>query len=591
MRDRPAGTQGFDGRRIFFAACAALLSLFVYVNALHNPFVYDDRRLIPENNSIHDLMNLRAIALRDVTRPMVNLSYAIDYAISGATPFGFHLTNLLLHALNVVLLFQLAWGLSEDWRNKSTREDASAIRPQAVAIFSALIFAVHPILTDAVGYIGGRTDVLCGTFLLLAFLCGRSYVKSTRKAWMLPAIAFWLAALATKEIAVMFPAILLCYDVLFSPDDSVGRRSRWKALYLPLLTFAVLGGVARVLLLALVERPGRSAIHWGYGAIEMDVVRRYLALMLFPRAQTVFHEVLPLSGILDPRIYLGIGCMAVILTIAWRLRRSDAITSFGLLWFLLLLMPSAALVMLNPREPMVERRVYVACAGLFLVIGSNLERLGRALGFVSRRLQLTYRAGFVMLVVWMCAHTVLRNHLWANPVELWLEATEKAPKHWLPRLLLGEALQDEGRCDSAVMQYRIGLSLEPDEPDTRLAYAKLGSCLAKLGRLDEAAAAFETLRKREPDSVYALAALGGVSVLADKPEEAKAYFQQAIGLDPQNIDVRQSLARLNEDILNNPSEALRLCREIEQLAPNTPGNDECISRSQSRLDATGTPGH
>jgi len=91
------------------AAAAVAAAVVVYLNALHNPFVYDDHHTVVENASIAHLGDLRAIVLHDVTRPLVNLSYAIDRRAWGTTPFGFHLTNVGLHALNVLLLFALAW--------------------------------------------------------------------------------------------------------------------------------------------------------------------------------------------------------------------------------------------------------------------------------------------------------------------------------------------------------------------------------------------------------------------------------------------------------------------------------------------------
>src|SRR5437763_3986226 len=91
------------------ASCAVvtLLAGAVYLNALHNPFVYDDHRMIVENMSIHSLQNIKAIVMHDVSRPLVNLSYAVDYANWGGAPLGFHLTTVLLHMLNVLLLFHI----------------------------------------------------------------------------------------------------------------------------------------------------------------------------------------------------------------------------------------------------------------------------------------------------------------------------------------------------------------------------------------------------------------------------------------------------------------------------------------------------
>src|SRR4029077_13055883 len=139
---------------------------------LGNPFVYDDHRLVLENGSLAHLADLRGIVLHDLTRPLTNLSYALDFAVWGTRPFGFHLTNVLLHLLNVVLLFRVALGMA----------DPSG-RPTVVAAVAATLFAVHPMLTESVGYVSSRSEILCAAFFLPAFLCGRQWLGGLGARW------------------------------------------------------------------------------------------------------------------------------------------------------------------------------------------------------------------------------------------------------------------------------------------------------------------------------------------------------------------------------------------------------------------------
>ena len=122
-------------------------------------------------------------------------------------------------------------------------------------------------------------------------------------------------------------------------------------------------------------------------------------------------------------------------------------------------------------------------------------------------------------------------------------------------------------------------------PQEKFGYMKLGLCLAEMGRLDEAAAAFEALHRLDPASAVASVGLGAVAMLAGDGDRARRYFLETIQHDPRNIAARQSLAVLEETVAANPTEALRRCEEIQQLAPETPGNDECIRRNRSRLGA------
>src|SRR5258706_4043565 len=168
-----------------FVRCGALAILagFVYVNALHNPFVYDDYHTVQANRSIQSVSNIRAIVLYDVKRPIVNFSYAVDRALWGTEPLGFHVTNVLFHMLNVLLLFRLA--------SQLTRSDVAADA-------GAALFAVHPMMTEAVGYVSGRSEVLCATLMLLALSCGRRWIRGDGARWAAITAGLWLAATATK---------------------------------------------------------------------------------------------------------------------------------------------------------------------------------------------------------------------------------------------------------------------------------------------------------------------------------------------------------------------------------------------------------
>ncbi|HMC23148.1 MAG TPA: tetratricopeptide repeat protein, partial [Thermoanaerobaculia bacterium] len=266
----------------------------------------------------------------------------------------------------------------------------------------------------------------------------------------------------------------------------------------------------------------------------------------------------------------------------WRLRRIDGLASFGILWFLLLLLPASALVALGHGEAMTEHRVYLASCGLFLAIGAGISHVWVRVTRLSASGRLFARAVLAIGVVTLCALTVSRNVVWASPVTLWREAVDRAPDHWRPRLLLGEALQDNGRREEAVEQYKAALRIRPSEPS---AYMKLGLCFAEMGRLQEAAAAFQRLRDLDPRSAGASTGLGAVAMLQGQPDRARQYFLEAIERDPRNVSARRSLAILDEIEPANPEEALRLCQEIQQIAPQTPGNDDCIRRNQARVNA------
>ena len=478
-------------------ACAAAVGLagLVYLNALRNPFVYDDYHTIVTNTSLSRLTNLRAIVLHDVTRPLVNFSYALDRGLWGEQPFGFHVTSVLLHMLNVALLFGLARRLAG---------------PLA-AFAAAALLAVHPMMTEAVGYVSGRSEVLCATFFLLALMAGRRWLRGDGARWRGATLALWLAALATKEIGAMFPAVLLAFDLLVVRPEPAERRRRLRSVHLPLIGTAVAAGLVRVAILTRVESPGEAGVHWSYVLIAAEAVRRYVGLLINPTGQAIFHEVARIDRLFEWRAAVALLAVAAMIALAWALRRRGRVASFGILWFLLLLVPSAALTVLNQGEPMAEHRVYLAAVGLFLAAGDGLARLD---GWAIRAGQRMRALGPVVLgliIVSFGAETIVRNAVWRNPVTLWRESVDLAPTHYRPRLLLGEALQDAGRRDEAAEEYRTAIRLRPSEVS---GYLKLGALLAVMGQFPEARQQLLTVTSMDPQNAQAREAL----VILDRVE-------------------------------------------------------------------------
>jgi len=558
------------------AVSLAILGGLVYLNSLANPFVYDDHRLILENDSLSSLTNWRYLILHDVARPLVNVSYAIDYAIwGGANPVGFHLTNVLVHMTNIVLLLQFARGLR--WQRRAEGSPSELV----VGVVAALLFAVHPALTQAVGYVSSRSDLLSATFVLAALLAARRALGGGQWPWTAAAALAWACGLVSKETAVMFPLVLLAFDRLALVDQP-GRTTRLVYLHLPLFGVAAISAAARIGLLALVEDPSATTLHSNLMLVELDVFRRYLFLLVWPSSQTIFHAVPPISSVFEPLALQAFAVAVAYGAAVWWASKLDRIAAFGLLWFVLLLLPSAALVVLDRGEPMAEHRMYLASAGVFLAAGRGAGWLGLWLGRVRPRALVLARVIGFLIVGWLAVRAEFRNLTWSRPIGLWLEAAELAPGQWVPRMGLAEALHQAGRHREAIASYRAVVALRPEE---LLAHSRLGQCLLENGQRDEAVAVFERLRRLDPNGTAASAGLGLAAMMAGDLPRAQGYFEETLARDPGSVPLRQSLASIAEP--SNPQQALRLCEEIRQLAPGTPGNDECIRRNRLRLGGTG----
>jgi protein O-mannosyl-transferase len=566
-------------RDALLCTIAAILGGVVYLNALRNPFVYDDYRTIVENGSIRTLSDLRAIVGHDVTRPIANFSFAIDRAIWGPTPFGFHLTSVLLHVLNVVLLFAIARRLAADRAGSGPSTAAAA--PGYVAFLAAALFAVHPLMTEAVGYISGRSEVLCGTFFFLAFLCGRRWMRGGGWRWWVCTLALWGAGILTREVAAVLPLLLFCYDwVILDDDAKPARRHRWWVLHAPLMAVALVGAAIRIAVFVRVEHHGAIAIHWTAIFDQAIVVWQYVRFLVDPSGQSIYHAPRPVSTIWDVRGLLALGALAAAVAAAFLARRAARLPRFGIIWFVVVLVPSSLLALLGKGDAMAEHRAYLASCGLFLgagaVVGWTLERLSTA----SR---LTHGLAYATIVVGLLSlagRTVIRNFVWGDPVALWLEATTLAPDDPLPHTVLAEELDQSGRVEEASVEYRTALRLKPEDP---LAYLKLGVCLAVLHRFDEATETFERLRAIAPDSTVISTGLGAVALMSGRPEEARAEFMKTLTREPRDVMARQWLAILEEEAANDPAATLQRCEEIQAVTPNLSSTDDCIRRNRARL--------
>lgn len=522
----PASPQS-PGRPCWLVGLAvAALAVAAHATTLRNPFVYDDFRVVVENRSLVPPLNVAALLWHDASRPVVNLTYALDRALWGPGPWGFHLTNLVLHVLNVVLFWMVARDLGRHVR-----------RSAVVAGVAASLLAVHPLLTQAVGYVSSRPEVLCTAFLLGALIAGRRAAHVLDR-WGLLAIGAWLVAVGSKEVGLVFPLLLLLAD-RWTGDDGPAR-GRFLRLHVPLLLASTALVALRLVIFAGLEHAEPLVASWPLALVELDVFRRYATMLLAPGEQAVFHAVAPVEHILSSRALGGLALLTASLAGAWAWRRRHPAASVGLVWFPVALLPSAILVVLDRGEPMAEHRVYLASLGWFLAAGVLCEAWDRWLSAtpVARR---TWRIGAVVLLSILAGRTTIRHLTWHDPVVLWTEASLAAPDHWLPYVPLGESLHRAGRHHEAAAAF--GMALQRKAPDTTLP-RKLGVCLLESGYPEAAAAAFAQSAARHPTSWEAPAGLAMASLARGDLTGAQQHLESARRQSPTELTTIDALAAL-----------------------------------------------
>lgn len=581
MRRRQQQERGTRAKapRLLAPAIAALLACLVYLNALDNPFVYDDRDTVVANPSLVDPSNVGFVLAHSPFRPILNLSYALDRWSWGLRPIGYHLTNVGLHALAVVLLHGFLVRALED-AHKTTEAaglDAAAERSVAWAAFTgASIFAVHPLMTEAVGYVSGRSEVLCAVWFLAAMLLGRRAMITGNAAAATGAAASGILALATKETAVALPVVLVAYDWLLRPGTHEARRRRWL-VFAPIFALVVAAALYRVFAF------DRAPSAFGLGSPFLNfltqaiVVWRYLGLLVWPVGQSIMHEVHRVSSVLDPLAWCGVGGLLLAAFAAFRVRVSAPLVPFGIVWFFAVLAPSSSVIAL--REGMAEHRVYLAVAGLLIALSTVQFRPLEGARRPGPSVRVGYKVAGVLVLLVLSALTLRRNEVWASPASLWTEAVSRASGMWEPRYALGDALREAGNCAAAVAEYRQVVAMRPAHRD---AHTNLGICLGQTGQLEEAEGAFRRALEIDPGFARGFTNLGALALVAGDPARARDFYLEAIRKDSQNVLARMQLARLYEQTFEDYHAAARMCGEVRALAPATPGVVDCVERNRRR---------
>lgn len=288
----------------------------------------------------------------------------------------------------------------------------------------------------------------------------------------------------------MFPFLLLAYDRLLLRSVPDPPRRLWR-LHLPLVSLVVLAGVARAGMFLWVEQASRRGAVERMGAyllVQLEVVWRYLALLVAPVSLSIFHDV----G-LSPRASLvGGAALLVLIVLAFLVRRRAPLVALGVAWFLLLLVPSSSIIPLQ--YAMAEHRMYLASAGVFMAVAWGFAWLLTAVRGGARWRGVVLVAALVAAVALLASLTVARNSVWTDKIALWRDAATKFPR-WQTLMSLGDALGERGRCDEAIPAYRAAIARAPRR---LLPYEKLRVCLATQGRITEAREIQRTLAGMDP---------------------------------------------------------------------------------------------
>jgi tetratricopeptide (TPR) repeat protein len=551
--EKAAAAPQKPGTRWWIYAAAGAVALYlafqVYAPALSGPFVFDDT-FQPYHTP--DFPNALHFWIRGV-RPLLMFSYWINYRFSQA-PFGFHAVNILIHLLNSFLVFFIV-------RKLARRESPDWIP----AAFAAAVFLLHPIQTEAVSYIAGRSECLSVFFFLAAFAVFL-YRRASEVSWptSIAVLLLFGAAALTKEHTLVLPALLLLTDYYWNPGFSFsGMRRNWR-LYVP-IALAAAGGlvyVAKVLTQAATAGFGLTGLTWyQYFFTECRAFFVYLRLLVFPAGQNLDWEYPISRNILDHGAIFGLAAILALAGAAIYFRRRHPLASYGFLVYLLLMAPTSSFVPI--KDPVAERRLYLPMIGILLVAIAALARMR-----VDRRKLAAALCGIVAV---LAIATYRRNEVWASDVAIWEDAARKSPGKQRVHFQLAHTYYTDGRCADAIAQYAEAARLEqPDygllvdwglaydctnEPDLAVAklreaaalepqahvYTQIAMVYAKRSRWQEALEALAQAERLNPHYDMIYDNRGGIRARTNDLAGAEADYRHALALNPSNEHAREML--------------------------------------------------
>jgi tetratricopeptide (TPR) repeat protein len=542
-------------------AGAALVAAAVlaYHGSFAVPFFFDDHAAITHNPTIRSLSRLGDVLLPPNTgsgmtgRPIVNLSLALNYALGGFAPGGYHVFNLALHALAGLTLF----GLVRRSLNGPVLQSRFQNHSLPLAFGSALLWTVHPLQVESVTCVIQRTELLVGLFYLFTLY---AFVRATEtpasRLWPAASITACALGMASKEVMVSAPLMALLYDRTFVAGSF---RSAWRqrsSLYLGLAaTWLLLGA----LLLYMGGTRGNAAgfglgmSWWSYALKQCEAIVTYLRLAIWPHPLVIDYGTAVVTdvGQVAPQLaFLVALAGGTFATLRWRPR-------WGFLgfWFCALLAPSSSVIPLVT-QTMAEHRMYLPLAAVVIVVvagTANLMPLARTAVIGAASLALL-------------ATTIARNRVLQDEVTLWTETVAHAPDNPRAHASLGLALADRGRAAAAIPHYQRALDLDPQSAATE---QNLGNAYFQLRNFTAAADHFRRVVALDPKFASGYNNLGAALLELRDIDGALTAFGTALRLDPQHVGAHRNAARALFG-LGRFRESLPHYEHLQHTHPNSP---------------------
>ena len=582
-KGKPSQTQGWSfhnhGLKLLISLFLIVTTLVAFEEVRNHAFLnFDDDVYVTENRQVRSGLTLKSVIWASTRmhaghwHPLTWLSHMLDCELYGLNPGGHHLTNLLFHIVNTLLLFLVL-------KRMTGRLWMSG--------FIAALFALHPLHVESVAWVAERKDVLSTFFWMLTMWAYVHYVERPRLNRYLLVLLCFTLGLSSKPMLVTLPFVLLLLDYwplgrfqfgqlsgnsklstskLISSSDqrSVALRLVWEKA-----PFFLLSGLSSILTIFAAQRAGAVA-SLEYHPFESRFANAlvsyvsYIEKMIWPHHLAVFYphpEAFPIWKVVGAGLLLG--CLTVL---AIRAARKRPYLVVGWLWYLGTLVPVIGLMQAGS-QAMADRFTYVPLIGLFIMIVWGVQDI--LAGWRYRRVALSILAGVILLILMMVTRFQVKH--WQNDVTLFTHTLDVTVNNALSRNNLGAALFRQGKYQEAIVHYTEALRIDPRNA---LARNGLGVALARQGRYQESVDHWKEVLRIKPDFADAHNNLGNTLVNLGKYQEAIAHYNEALRIKPDNANAHNNLGgalrRLgrHEEAIAHFTEALKIKSDYAEAHGN-----------------------
>ncbi len=570
--------------RILHILLISALAVITFLNSLDNAFVYDDVFTISDNYFIRDWGNFPALFTHkyfdssgEVTyRPVVTLSYFIDYSIWRLNPFGFHLTNILLHTVSAILVYTLLSRL---------------VRNRPVPFLAGILFATHPLLTEVVNAVSYREDLLATIFFLASFLL---FIQSTLRNpeskirnYLYPLSLFsYLLALCSKEMAITLPFIICIFDWVFG-----GTERMKKNIVVSYAGFIFVSVFYLFIRFVWLHNPLENQLMYPGNSFLVNLIimpkilGAYIKLLFFPISfnadYIIPHPKTPLAA----NFVCSIALLSTIGVITYRLYSHAKQLFFFILWFFVTLIPTMNILPIA--NIMAERYLYLPSVGFCTVLSCILLETWRqacavVIGKAGKRgspnfapshlhnlSHSNHRSPFSVFlnclilipVVLYSLSAMKRNKSWRDQFTFWSKTIEASPDSSRAHNNLGMIYLQEDKIDLAIREFQAAIALEPD-PEY---HHNLGMAYQKKGMQKEALEEYHRVLAVNPNSAITRNNMGNIFIDKGSLDEGISKFKEAIQLKPHYYDAHFNLglAYFRKGLLDASMEEFKLAIHYE----------------------------